>query len=151
MEPNPTEIANKIVTYDILINAPASRVWEVLTTAEFMKQWVSDVENEVISDFVVGSPIVIRAHMDKYTHENKGVILEFEPEKVFRYNYWTKISRLPDTPENYSEITFKLEPVGGQTMLTVTQTNFVAKASFEHADFYWRATVRIIKHLAESL
>jgi uncharacterized protein YndB with AHSA1/START domain len=100
----------KIITKSISINAVVSKVWEVLTNPEIMKDWMFDSEIEVISDWKIGSPILFRGKFHGKKFEDKGKILAFEPEKVFSYSYLSWISRLPDSPENYTIIEFQLSP-----------------------------------------
>jgi len=47
----------------------------------------------------------------------------------------SSLSRLPDNPEDYSLVEFRLTPAGDQTILTLTQSNLVAEAAYEHARF----------------
>ncbi|WP_428660385.1 SRPBCC family protein [Runella sp.] len=138
----------KTVSKSIRINAPASRVWAILTDPDRIKVWMSEAEINIITDWVVGSPIIFQSNVNG-KHEYKGVILQLEPEKVFRYSSWSKISRLPDQPENYSLIEFRLTPMENQTTLTVTHSNLIAKAAIEHSNFYWNGTLEIIRQLTE--
>jgi uncharacterized protein YndB with AHSA1/START domain len=96
----------------ITINAPTYKVWAALTTPELIRQWQTDDGGvEVLSDFKVGSPIRFEGRWHTgVVYKDKGTILKFEPEKVFQYTYWSEISHLPDTPENYIVIEFTLEP-----------------------------------------
>lgn len=138
----------RIVSKSININASSSKVWEALTNPNLMKQWMMDAEIEIKTNWEPGSPIIISGKMNGH-FEYKGTILQFEPEKILRYNSWTKISRLPDLPENYSVIEFRLTE-GNQTELTVIQSNLIAEAAYEHANFYWTSALNVLKHIAES-
>ena len=133
----------------IVINASPSRVWEVLTTPEIMKEWLTDIGVEVISDFKVGNLIVFSGKWHGVKRDDHGFILEFEPEKVYKYSYWTKISRLPDVPENYAIIEFRLIQKDNQTILDLTNSNLIALAAWEHSNFYWSVTLGVIKKMAE--
>jgi hypothetical protein len=107
-------------------------------------------EMSVISDWKVGSPITFKRVLGKATIEDKGFVLKKESEKVFQYNYWSKITRLADAPENYAVVTLTFEPKGNKTLLTVTHSNLIMKAGVEHANFYWNVTLQVIKRLAEA-
>ncbi len=134
----------------IVINAPPSAVWEVLTKPEFMKQWMGEPEMavHVETNWTVGSPIVVRAfHHARF--ENSGTVLRFDPTEVLRYSQLSSLSRLPDKPENYSIYEFRLEPVGDGTSLTVTLSGFPTVAIFKHLEFYWRGTINILKKFVE--
>jgi uncharacterized protein YndB with AHSA1/START domain len=133
-----------------IINASLSAVWDTLTNPDRMKQWMEEpgMEIEIVTDWKAGSPIVIKGfHHIKF--ENKGTVLRFEPEKVIEYNYLSSLSRLPDKPENYTTIEFRLTPVKNGTSLTLTLGNFPTETIFKHVDFYWSTTISILKKLVE--
>ncbi|HXB11562.1 MAG TPA: SRPBCC domain-containing protein [Bacteroidia bacterium] len=142
-------VSDKIITKTITINAPPSKVWNTLTSPEQMKSWLSELEINVISEWKVGSPITFDGKQSK-TNSYKGIILKFEPEKVFQYSMWTNISRLPDKPENYTVIDFTLTPQENKTVLTLTHSNLIAETAMEHSNFYWNVTMQVIKKLVES-
>ena len=77
----------------------------------------------------------------------QGTILQFEPEKVLEYSYWSSLSQHADVPENYSVITFKLTPVDGKTILTFTQSNFETEVSYKHFNYYWNVALGLLKRL----
>jgi uncharacterized protein YndB with AHSA1/START domain len=134
----------------IIIKASPSVVWKTLTDPDRIKQWMVEPGTafEIITDWKVGNPIVIKA-FHHIPFENKGTVLQVEPHKVLRYNYLSSLSKLPDKPENYSIIEFRLAPLEDQTSLTLTLRNFPTETIFRHVAFYWSATVEIMKDLAE--
>lgn len=135
----------------ITIHAPPSTVWNILTKPDLMKQWMGEpeMEIEVITDWHVGTPIVIKGfHHIKF--ENKGTILRFDPPLALSYNYLSSLSRLPYKPENHTTLAFTLTPVKNHTSLTLTLSNFPTESIFKHVDFYWNATLEIMKKLTEA-
>src|SRR6266581_3186064 len=92
--------SGKIFTKTIHINAPISKVWDTLTTPELMKKWMFETEINIITDWKVGSPIVIQGNLNENNFENMGTVLQFEIEKILRYNHLSSLSRLPNKPEN---------------------------------------------------
>ena len=140
------KIFSKLVTID----APASQVWQMLTTPELMKKWMMpDIEIDIITDWKVGSPILMRGHMNGKNFENKGTVLQFEPEKVLQYSHLSSISRLPDRPESYTIMEFRLQSNENQTSLTLTLRNFPTESIYKHLTFYWNVTLEIIKKMIE--
>jgi len=125
-------------------------VWEALTNPELMKKWMSETEINIITDWNVGSPMIIRGDLHGIKFENKGTVLQFEPEKILQYNYLSSISRLPDQPGNYSNIEFRLAPIEDQTALTVLVSNFPTEIIYKHLAFYWNVTLEIFKRLIEN-
>jgi uncharacterized protein YndB with AHSA1/START domain len=143
-------IMTKPISHTILINSNAATIWEALTTPNLMKQWMGEPEMqiEISSDWKVNGPIVISGfHHIKF--ENKGTILQFEPNSIFKYSHVSSVSRLPDKPESYSVITFTLIPLENQTSLTVTISNFPTETIYKHLDFYWKTTIALIKNFVE--
>ncbi len=141
--------SGKIVNKTININAPTSRVWDTLTNPELMKKWMSETEINIITDWKVGNPIVIRGNLHGIHFENKGTVLQFELEKILQYNHLSSLSRLPDKPENYSVVEYRLAPIENQTTLTLTLSNFPTETIYKHLAFYWNVTLEILKRMIE--
>lgn len=140
-------VFNKVVN----INAPPSQVWQVLTTPEFMKKWMmQDIELHILTDWKVGSPMITRGVMNGKPFENKGNVLQFEPEKALAYSHLSSISRLPDRPESYAVFRFDLQPIENQTRLELTISNFPTKSIYKHLAFYWNVTLEILKKMFEN-
>lgn len=115
-----------------------------------MKQWMGEPEMEldIIADWKVGSPIIIRG-FHHIQFENKGYVLQFEPHRILKYDYLSSISRLPDKPENRTVIEFTLTPMEDHTSLTLTLSNFPTESIFKHVSFYWTTTLEVIKNTIE--
>jgi uncharacterized protein YndB with AHSA1/START domain len=139
----------KIVTKTVNINAPTSKVWEILTNPELMKKWMFETEINIITDWKVGNPIVIRGNLDGKKFENNGTVLQFELEKILQYSHLSSLSRLPDKPENYSVLGFRLTPTENQTTLTRTLSNFPTESIYKHLAFYWNITLEVLKRMIE--
>lgn len=138
---------DKILNKTISINAPTSEVWNALTNPDLIKEWLFGTK--VISDWKVGTSILFTGNWQGTDYTDKGTILKFDIEKAFQYNYWSGFSGLPDSPENYSVITFALTPNGNTTMLTLTHSNFATETMYEHLDKNWDATLELMKKIIE--
>ncbi|WP_276371339.1 SRPBCC domain-containing protein [Chryseolinea sp. H1M3-3] len=133
-----------------IVNASSFDVWKALTVPALMKLWAAEPELalEIITDWMEGGPIIMKGF--HHIHfENKGRVLKFEPYTILQYNFLSSLSRLPDRPENYTTVTFKLAPLENQTSLTLTLSNFPTETIYKHIDFYWRTTFGIIKNVVE--
>jgi len=137
----------KIVSKTIHIHASPSNVWDGLVNPEIIKEWLFGTN--VISDWKVGSPILFTGTWQGTEYRDKGTILKFEQEKVFQYNYWSGFSGLQDIPENYSVITFELNPDNAGTNLSLTQSNFATETMFEHSDKNWGVVLELMKSIFE--
>src|SRR5215211_2870092 len=102
-----------------VINAPASKIWDALTQPELIKQYMFGTD--VISDWKVGSPITYRGEWEGKPFEDKGKVLEIEPERSLITTHWSPLSGMPDIPENYHTVSYQLSEKNGKTKVTITQ------------------------------
>jgi uncharacterized protein YndB with AHSA1/START domain len=140
-----------IVTKSIAINAPASKIWQTLTSSDLVKRWLTDSALDVVSDWQVGSPINYYGNWHGVEYRDKGTILQFEPEKRLQYSNWSEVSGTADIPENYTIIEFRLLSEGDHILLTVTHSNFATEVMYKHVNFYWNVTIHKIKRLIEQV
>jgi uncharacterized protein YndB with AHSA1/START domain len=134
----------------IIIDAPPSLVWELLTAPELMKQWMSETDISIVTDWKVGQSIVISGDWYKTGFENKGIVMGFEPERFLAYTHLSSLSRLPDIAENYSVFEFQLRPEEGKTALSVRLHDFPTETIYRHLAFYWNVAVELVRKLAEA-
>ena len=134
----------------IQINAPASKVWDALTTPALMPRWMMpDSPIEISTNWQVGSPFTIRGNLHGINFENRGTVLQFEREKTLQYSHLSSSSHLPDVPASYSILTFALSPAENQTALTLTVDNFPTEIIYKHLAFYWNSTLEILRQVIE--
>src|ERR687897_2681922 len=88
----------------ITIDAPASKVWEALTTPDLIRRWFFGVDTE--TDWAEGSPIVHRGEYKGRPYEDKGTILKVDPGLLLVHTHWSPVSGLADSPENYQEVSW---------------------------------------------
>jgi uncharacterized protein YndB with AHSA1/START domain len=140
-------IENLTATKSIMIKATPARVWEALTDPAQVKQvmWGSEVE----SDWKQGSSLTYRGVWEGKPFEDKGTILEIDPPRLLRTNYYSPLSGKPDVPENYAEVTYALAEEAGGTKLTVTQTNITDAAARDHSEANWGAALETMKKMIE--
>ncbi len=141
---------DQIITHTTVINSDPVDVWRALTEPQLMKQWMFESELEIITDWKIGSPIIIKGSLEFSDFENKGILLKYEPKRILQYSHLSSLSALPDQLENYSIIEFRLTPENGQTNLTLTLSNFPTKAIYHHFSFYWIITLDILRKFCES-
>ena len=134
----------------ILIHAPINKVWKAITDVNIMTQWTGEpeLELEIATTWKVGSSISIKGFHHAH-FENKGVVLEYLPEHSLSYNFLSSLSRLPDEEENYTIIRFVLAEERDATLLSVRLDNFPTETIERHLNFYWNATLGILKEVVE--
>lgn len=131
----------------ITINAPVAKVWESLVTPEMAKQYFWGAE--VSSDWTVGSSITFRGEFNGNQYEEKGEILQFQPESLLQYSHWSDLENLPDVPENYRNWTFRLTQEDTTVSLTVTEDNIPTEKQKERSEEFWAGVLKTIKQLLE--
>lgn len=137
-----------IATASTTINAPSSKVWEAITKPELIKQYLFGTD--VISDWTVGSPILYRGEWQGKPFEDRGKILEIEPEKRLVSTHWSPMSGVPDLPENYHTVTYRLLEKDGGTEVTILQDNNASEEEKAHSEQNWKAVLDGMKRLLES-
>lgn len=107
----------------ITINAPASKVWEVLTQPEYTKIYMYGCET--VSDWKVGSSLLWNGSYEGVEMTFvKGSIVEITPFSKLIYSVFDPNSTIEDIPENYLNVTHELLEVDGKTTLNVTQGDY---------------------------
>jgi uncharacterized protein YndB with AHSA1/START domain len=132
----------------IIINAPASRVWDALTKPDLIKQYLFGTH--VTTDWKVGSPITYEGTWEGKAYKDKGKVLQVEPGKLLVSTFWSALSGLPDVPENYQTVRYDLSPEGNGTKLTLTQDNNATQADANHSAQNWSMVLEGMKKLLES-
>lgn len=150
---NNTTVADKhsIVEKSITINAAPAQIWHVLTDTALFSKWLSDSALTIQTTWQVGSPITMDGTFLNHKQHIHGTVIAFDPLRRLSYNQWNRISRLPDRPENYDIVEFRLIPDGDQTQFIVTHSNLIALAAPEHSNFYWNGALYRVKQLVEQL
>lgn len=129
----------------VTIATSPERVWAALTEPAQMREWMFSSPIEVVTDWVVGGPIMMNGDLHGVPFTNKGVVLAFEPIALLRYSHLNSVSRLPDTPDSYALIEFAVEPERDQTILTVSVTQCPTDVIYKHLAFYWTVTLDVLQ------
>lgn len=132
----------------ISINAPVSKVWEALTKPEIIKKYFFNTNTS--TDWKPGNPIIFKGEWQGKSYEDKGTVLNYEHEKLIRYNYWSSMSGIEDKPENYVIITYKLSQENNRTHLTITQENIPDEKTRIHSEENWNQVLQGLKNLMET-
>lgn len=136
-----------IASKSIVINTSPDKVWEALTNPDQVKQYMFGAE--VVSDWQKGSSLTYKGTWEGKPFEDKGTILEIEPQKLLKATYYSALSGLEDKLENYNTVTYELSPEGEGTKLTVTQDNNPSQEAADKAIANWSMTLTAIKELLE--
>jgi uncharacterized protein YndB with AHSA1/START domain len=133
----------------IVINAPAEKVWEALTTPALIKKYFFNTDAH--SDFKEGSPITFSGEWEGKSYQDKGTVLKVEKNKLFQYNYWSSMSGIEDKPENYVVISYELSEDAGKTRLNIRQENIPDEKTKEHSEQNWMKVLEGLKDMLEKV
>ena len=133
------------ISKSIDIFSTPSRVWDVLIKPEMINQYFTGAET--VTSWQIGSEITFTHIYEGKEIKNKGVILNFDPNHLLRYTYWTAFSNTEDKPENYTTITYTLTEINGKTKLGLTQTNFKDIDWYKGLEVGWNAVLEKINGL----
>ncbi len=141
-----------VVKNEITINAPAWRVWEVLTKPEYTKKFMFGCA--AISDWKKGSLLEWKGNIGgKEGVVVTGKIIEVDPGKFLAYTTFDPNAGLEDRENNYLTVTERLTEQDGKTMLAITQGDFsvVQDGQRRYADGAkgWETVLPKIKTIAE--
>jgi len=119
------------VSKSVIIDVNAKKVWSVLTTPEYIKQFFYGTET--ITDWLVGSEIVFQGEYQDMQYRDHGIIME-------------------DKPGNYSIITYSLKNIAiYETEFTWSQHGFANHEGYQHSETGLEKLLNTIKKIAEGL
>jgi uncharacterized protein YndB with AHSA1/START domain len=136
------------VNRSIRIRAPIATVWDALIDPQKIEQWLNGAH--VQTTWKPGSPIMFSGSLEGMTYRDKGVVLQFEPEAILQYSHWSKWSRIPDTPDNYSVVTLTVARSAADTLLAVRHENLATDEMYKHSKFHWEMTLPVLKQMLEA-
>lgn len=130
-----------------LIHAPVSAVWEALVNPALIRQYMFDTD--VVTDWKVGSPILYKGVWQGKPFEDRGQVVELEPEKRLVTTHWSPLSGVPDTPENYHRVSYELSREGHATRVTLIQDNNASAQEKQDSEKNWGMMLEGLKKLLE--
>jgi uncharacterized protein YndB with AHSA1/START domain len=108
----------------IEIAAPVSRVWQALTDSRQFGEWFLV---KMDGPFVAGQPVAGQITHPGYEHLRMEIVVKvIEPETLFSYTWhpYAIDPKVDYTKEEPTLVEFRLRPIAGGTLLTVTESGF---------------------------
>jgi uncharacterized protein YndB with AHSA1/START domain len=108
----------------IEIAAPVERVWTALTDSRQFGEWFL---TRMDGPFVAGQPVGGQITHPGYEHLRMEIVVQaIEPETLFSFTWhpYATDPKLDYSQEESTLIEFRLQPVAGGTLLTVTESGF---------------------------
>src|SRR5687767_6241168 len=106
-------------TTSVIIDAPASKVFEALTRPELVQQW--QFGRTVQCDWQTGDPIKFIAETEGKVLEQWGTILDIRPNELLKYNLFTPAPGIEEKPEHYNVTSYILNNDNGKTHIELIQ------------------------------
>jgi Uncharacterized conserved protein len=132
----------------IYIKAPAHRVWDTITKAEFVKQW--QYGSDLLTDWKIGSEIRFRTEWEGKVFEQWGKVLEIRPYELIRYNLFAPRPGLEEKPENFFVMIYVLTIENTRVKLEIIQEDNRPGAVQEEPQGEENPLLNSLKNLAES-
>jgi uncharacterized protein YndB with AHSA1/START domain len=103
---------------EIVVAAPAERLWEVLTRPEHIGRWFEGMDVEM--DLRPGGAMVLTSQEFGKFH---ATVDKVEPPRLFAYR-WARHPDTPVTEGTATRVEFTLTPEGNGTRLRVAESGF---------------------------
>lgn len=150
-------MSQKIIRNEIIINAPAEKVWNALTDAEETKKYMYGCG--ALSDWEPGSTLVWKGIFDGVELVAvKGNVVDIRPGSYLAYTTFDPNNQaIEDIPSNYLTVTYTLSEAPGGTLLQVTQGDYdvVAEGEKRYNDAAnaggWSSILAEIKKIVEAV
>lgn len=130
-----------------LISAPVGEVWKALTDPQIVKKYF--LGTNVTTSWQVGEPITFKGEWDGKQYEDKGVVLSYEPEHRLSISHYSPLTGLPDAPENYHSVEYRVEEEAGGSRVTITQGNNKSESEVGESAKLWDMVLQNLKELLE--
>jgi uncharacterized protein YndB with AHSA1/START domain len=138
---------NHIARVSKKVAAPASDVWDALTSPEKIGQYMFGTE--VVTDWEPGSEIVWVGEWEGEKYRDKGVVLAFEPEQRISYSHFSTASGDEDISGNHHIVNIELSNIEGDTVIDLTQDNNPSEEARNHAETNWDQMLTGLQQLVE--
>jgi uncharacterized protein YndB with AHSA1/START domain len=137
-----------IVSKSVNINTSATKLWNVLTNPELIREFLYGTET--VTTWKKGSDVVFQGEYNGQKYSDHGKVLENITNEKLSYSYWTGFSGLEDKPENYSIIFYELKKLSNEeTEFTWTQQGYSTEENYEHSKNGMDELLKTVKTIAE--
>jgi uncharacterized protein YndB with AHSA1/START domain len=141
-------MADHVANATIEVDASPGEVWTALTDPGQIEKYMFG--SQVVTDWQPGSPIVWKGEYEGKKYEDKGEIVEIEPERRLKVTHFSPLSGQEDIPENYHTVLYDLEKNGKRTRVSLTQDNNSSEEAAEHSRANWEKMLAGLKEVVEA-
>lgn len=140
-------MADYVATAEAEISASPAQVWTALTDPDQIEKYMFG--SRVETDWKQGSPIVWKGEYDGKPYEDKGEIVDIDPERRLKVTHFSPLSGQEDVPENYHTLTYELENRGDTTHISLSQDNNASEEQAEQFKGNWQSMLDGLKEVVE--
>lgn len=141
------ESQNLIASSQIAIDAHIEEVWNAFINPDTIKKYMFGTT--VVTDWKEGSSIIWKGEWKGKPYEDKGTILQIEPNTKLQYSHFSPLTGEPDIPENYHTVTIELIERGNLTTVTLTQDKNATEEAKKHSEENWNQMLAGVKKIVE--
>lgn len=127
----------------VVVGAGPERVWKALTDPSDVKEYF--LGTDVTSTWQEGDPVTFAGEWKGKAYEDKGTVLESRPNELLRISHFSPLSGLPDIPENYHTVEYRLAPKDDGTEVTIIQGNNRSDSEAEESAKLWEMILGNLK------
>lgn len=131
----------------VLVKAPRGRVWQALTDPEIVHQYF--LGTRLTTTWREGDPVTFAGEWKGKRYEDKGIVVENRHGELLRITHYSPLTGLPDVPENYHTVEYRLEEAQDGTRVTITQGNNKSDSEAEDSAKLWEMVLGNLKELLE--
>jgi uncharacterized protein YndB with AHSA1/START domain len=140
-------IKGLVAKASVRIKASNDKVWDALVNPEMIRQYMFGTE--VVSDWKEGNPIIWKGIWNGKSYEDKGIILKYEKKKELEFSHFSPLTGIPDIPENYHTVTYRLTYEGDYMLVALSQDNNATETDREHSQKNWEMVLDGLKKVLE--
>ncbi|WP_353828765.1 SRPBCC domain-containing protein [Agromyces sp. SYSU T0242] len=137
-----------VVTSAVEIDAPAERVWAVITDPEAAREYMFGTRLD--AEWKVGGALRWRGEWQGRPYEDHGTVLEIEPPRRLVHTHFSPRRTSGLEPDDHHTLTWAIEETeDGPTVFSLSQDNNATPESAAHAKRVWDSLVAKVKEIAE--
>jgi len=140
-------MASRVATARIEIEATPQEVWKALTEPALIGEYMFGTQVE--TDWKPGSRITWKGEYEGKQFEDRGEILDVEPEHRLAMTHFSPLSGREDRPENYHTVVYELAEQGEGTLVSLSQDGNESEEAVEHSQSTWETVLAGLKETVE--
>jgi uncharacterized protein YndB with AHSA1/START domain len=137
-----------IAKAEVEIAASPEDVWSALTDPAAVKKYMFGAD--VDTTWEVGAPITWSGEYDGRAYQDKGEVVRFDAPERLTLTHYSPMGGLPDEPENYHHLDYRIEPVGDGSRVLLEQDGNESPEQAEQFSQNWQMSLNQLKEHVES-